>query len=109
MIILRESEQQQQLKVILKGGLGDTIVIKDDETNIDISQAVEFFKKSYYQICSLIFDLKENKYYTITIFYKNQIIYSDKLFCTNQEIKDYTINKDTYNEPTTETKYTIFE
>lgn len=109
MIILRETTDAQDLNLILKGGFGDTIVIKDDETNIEVTETVEFNKESYYQTCSLVFDLKENNYYTLTVYFETDVVYNDKIFCTNQVIEDYTINKDVYNEPTTKTEYTIFE
>jgi hypothetical protein len=36
-------------------------------------------------------------------------VYRDKIFCTNQTIADYTINKDQYIQHTTNNEYTIYE
>jgi hypothetical protein len=36
-------------------------------------------------------------------------VYRDKIFCTNQTIAEYTINKDQYTQHTTSNEYKIFE
>ena len=41
--------------------------------------------------------------------YEAEKVYRDKIFCTNQTIADYTINKDQYIQHTTNNEYTIYE
>lgn len=57
---------------------------------------VEFYIDKYYLVASAIFDLKENEFYDLIVYNDNKIVYIDKVFCTNQELKDYTINENTY-------------
>ena len=57
---------------------------------------VEFFIEKYYLVASAIFDLKENEFYDLIVYNGSEIVYIDKVFCTNQELKDYTINENTY-------------
>lgn len=57
---------------------------------------VEFYIDSYYLVASAIFDLKENEFYDLIVYNNTEIVYIDKVFCTNQELKDYTINENTY-------------
>lgn len=46
--------------------------------------------------------LEENKFYNLVAQFgtTNEIIYKDRVFCTNQPIATYSINKDKYTLPT---------
>lgn len=44
-----------------------------------------------------------------TLGYEGVKVYRDKIFCTNQTIAEYTINKDQYVQHTTTNEYKIFE
>ena len=57
---------------------------------------VEFYIDKYYLLASAVFDLKENEFYDLIVYTDSQIVYIDKVFVTNQELKDYTINENTY-------------
>jgi hypothetical protein len=96
MIYLRESESVQKIKFIPKELKATSIVLRNDSTDVEISQNIEFFIDSYYLVASTVFDLKENQTYDLIVKNEDKIVYIDKVFCTNQEVKDYTINKDTY-------------
>lgn len=109
MIILREQETAQTLNAIIYGSDADAIVLRDEETNIETEINCTFSIDRYYVATSAIFPIKENKYYTLTILNGTDIVYRDKVFCTNQVISNYTINKDQYTQHTTSNKYKIFE
>jgi hypothetical protein len=109
MIILREQETAQQLSAIIYGSNADAIVLRDEETNIETEINCTFSIDKYYVTTALILPIKENKYYTLTIKDGTNIVYRDKIFCTNQVIADYTINKDQYVQHTTTNEYKIFE
>lgn len=57
---------------------------------------VEFYIEKYYLVASAVFDLKENEFYDLIVYNGSEIIYIDKVFVTNQELKEYTINENTY-------------
>jgi cell shape-determining protein MreC len=109
MIILREQETAQTLNAIIYGSNADAIVLRDEETNIETEINCTFSIDRYYVATSVIFPIKENKYYTLTILNGTDIVYRDKVFCTNQVIANYTINKDQYTQHTTSNEYKIFE
>jgi predicted nucleic-acid-binding Zn-ribbon protein len=57
----------------------------------------DFSLVKYYRQLSAIFDLKQDNFYTIEIKdSSNNIIYRDKIFCTNQTILDYSVNNGNY-------------
>jgi hypothetical protein len=109
MIILREQETAQTLSAIIYGSNADTIVLRDEETNIETEIQTEFFINKYFLTASVIFPIKENKYYTLTIKDGTNIVYIDKIFCTNQALETYSINKDEYVQHVTTNEYKIFE
>jgi len=109
MIILREQETAQTLNAIIYGSDADTIVLRDEETNIETEIDATFSIDKYFVTTSVIFPIKENKYYTLIIKYGTNIVYRDKIFCTNQALSTYSINKDEYVQHVTTNEYKIFE
>jgi hypothetical protein len=111
MIILKEQETAQILNAIIYGSDADTIVLRDEETNIETEIECVFSISKYFVTTSVIFPIKESKYYTLTIkdSTRDSIVYRDKIFCTNQNLQTYSINKDAYVEHVTTNEYKIFE
>lgn len=109
MIILREQETAQTLNAIIYGSSADAIVIRDEETNIETEIECVFSIDKYFVTTSVVLPIKENKYYTLTIKDGTNVVYRDKIFCTNQTKETYSINKDQYVEHTTTNKYKIYE
>jgi len=112
MIILKEQETAQTLNAIIYGSDADTIVLRDEETNIETEIEAVFSIDKYFVTTSVIFPIKESKYYTLTIkdsTRNDDIVYRDKIFCTNQKIEDYTINHEQYTQHVTTNEYKIFE
>ncbi len=58
---------------------------------------------------SLVLDLKEFTYYNLTILNDLDIIYKGRIFCTNQIIKDYTVNKNEYVQNITNNEFVEYE
>lgn len=48
-----------------------------------------FGSNDYYNTYSDVFTLVENNYYILTIKKNNDIIFKDKIFCTNEVVGDY--------------------
>lgn len=109
MIILREQSTAQTLKFIPRNYGADTIVLRDETTNEIQTISATFTLDSYYLSTSKIFDLKENTFYNLTIKNGVEVVYKDKVFCTNQVLKDYTVNKDEYVAHATNNDFIIYE
>ena len=74
-----------------------SLIIKRETTGIETTFTPTFFLERYYKTTSLVFDLVENEFYSLTIKdIDGNIIYIDSVFCTNQDSDDYSINNDTY-------------
>jgi hypothetical protein len=109
MIILKEQSTAQTLKFIPRSYGADTIVLRNETTNEIQTISATFTLDSYYLSTSKIFDLKENTFYNLTIKNGVEVVYKDKVFCTNQVLKDYTVNKDEYVAHATNNDFIIYE
>jgi len=109
MIVLKEQPTAQTLRATIQGTNADTIVLRDEEKNTEVTINAVFSIEKYYAVTSVIFPIKENKYYTLTIKNGNSVVYKDKIFCTNQTVASYSINKNEYVQNVTTNEFIIYE
>lgn len=109
MIILKESVLTQTFKIIPRALQCDRIeIINSSEgtsESIDITPVVD---RHFLEI-SAILDIKENNFYTLTAYNSEEVIFKGRIFCTNQQVKEYTINKDEYIEKQTTNNFVILD
>lgn len=75
-------------------------------TTTAVEVTADIVGDNYY--VSGIFDLTENYFYVITLLSEDQVIYKDRVFCTNQIIDDYSINAGVYvMQPDADNEYII--
>ena len=109
MIILKEQETAQTLNAIIYGSDADAIVLRDEETNEETTIDTVFSIDKYYAVTSLIFPIKQNKFYTLTILNGSDVVYKDKIFCTNQIKEDFSINNNVYIQNSSNNDYIVYE
>jgi hypothetical protein len=109
MIILKQQTTPHTINAILDGDAGTTIVLRDEETNIVTTLNATFTSNSYYSTAVILLPIVDGKTYDITIKNGANVVYRDKIFCTNQTIAEYTINKNQYVQHITTNEYKIFE
>jgi len=71
------------------------------EENLLMGDFAYLYDKGY-MIIRDVFNLVENHFYNLTITDGTSVIYRDKIFCTNQDVDSYSVNKNVY---TTENSY----
>ena len=109
MIILKEQEAAQVLKFIPRNYGADTIVLRNETTNEVQTISASFTLDKYYLTTTTAFDLLQNTFYNLTIKNGAEVVYKDKVFCTNQSIVNYTVNKDEYVANATNNDFIIYE
>jgi len=109
MIILKEQIEAQSLKFIPREYSATSIVLVNEMTNESTTISSYFYIDNYYLYTTTTFDLKEGNFYTLTIKNNNEVVYKDKIFCTNQVIADYTINKNEYVANQTTNDFIVYE
>ena len=110
MIILTTSATAQELKFIPREYSADSITIIDQDTNTPvIYAALTFVKEKYYLKGNVVFSplLVEDRFYTLKVSNGSDIVYRDMIFCTDQVISTFLINKDQFVKNVTTNEYIV--
>lgn len=80
-----------------------TLYLRDEVSNTSTSTTVSLTSLGGYSTLSNEFSLKEGRFYELKILNGSEVIYRDKVFCTDQAIDQaagdsYNINLDEYTE-----------
>jgi len=98
-IVLKEIGTAQTVRFIpTRRSSGTSLILKNETTNASTTYSITTTATSYYLTFSKILTLKEGHFYEMTILDGAELVYRDKVFCTNQTIATYSINKDEYVE-----------
>lgn len=97
MIVLRESNVAQLVRFVpTRRNAGNKLFLRNETTNVEVEYSITCTQVSYYLTFSKILALEEGHFYTMTIKQDDELIFRDKVFCTNQTIGTYSVNKDEY-------------
>ncbi len=135
MIILKPISTAQTIQFIGRQDLCDTLVLRDEQDNTEVTLYADFELNKYYLRADIIFDLREDRFYNLTA-YKSllseyeyrvesdggvvesltclsdyssenrEIVYKDKIFCTSQI--DYSINNGDYTQHESNNDYITY-
>ena len=109
MIVLQESASAQEIKFIPRSYSADRVVLKDEQKNTKVEILGTFTQDSYYLKSDIIFSLKQDRFYELTVKNNTEVVYRDRIFCTNQSVGSYSINNNEYNEHSTTNDFIIYE
>ncbi len=109
MIILKESILTQTFKIIPRAMECDRIEVVNSAEGTSESVDVTPLIDRYFLEISAILDIKENNFYTLNVYNGTDIVFKGRIFCTNQQVKDYTVNKNTYTEQTSTNEFVILD
>ena len=113
MIHLTTSASAQTLKVIPRRYASSvSMILRDDSTNTSTTYTVSTTTDKNYLVVSKALSpvLVEGRFYDLTLKEGANVIYKDKIFCTNQTVNQanndyYTVNSGEYTTPTGDDKY----
>jgi|TARA_R110000803_G_scaffold140507_1_gene207057 hypothetical protein len=119
MIVIKDTLASQIIKFIMRtfsASVSYTVNINSKAENKIISTLIGtnvITTNDYYNQIETVFtsDLVQDQFYTLEIkeTVSGAIVYRDLMFCTNQEIPDYSINKDVYTTNVTDNEFTYYE
>ena len=107
MIILKSSGLAQTFNVIPRRYTADSMDIKGSEGTT--SYSIASIQDGRYLTFDKIVTLVEGQFYTLTVLDGTDIVYSGRIFCTNQTVANYTINNGEYVETTSNNDYIIVD
>ena len=98
MINLLQTENPQTIAFIPRTDNAPvTIVITSETSGVQTTHTPVFYIDRFYKTATLVLDLNENEFYSLIVKDADGIdIYNDSIFCTNQNLDTFTINKDAY-------------
>jgi len=107
MIVLKELATAQDIKIIPRKYAATKVVIigQEGETEYLVTPTIE----SYYLVLNAIYQLKEGQQYSLVVYNDEDIVYKDMINCTNQDVDEYTINKDEYKQNSSNNDYIILQ
>jgi len=110
MIILQESASAQLIRFIPRSSGYDTIELTDEQTN-EITTITTFTPTTgdYYDMISAIFPVVQDHFYSLKIKDGSDVLYRDKVFCTNQPIASFSVNNGQYTTNPTNNDFIIYE
>lgn len=110
MIILQETVNIQEIKIIPKlEGIIDLITLRNETTNETIGYVVASYDDRFFVLIQNVFDLKENHFYELKAFADVELVHRDRIFCTNQNVNTFSVNKDEYITPNTNNSIIFYE
>jgi len=88
-------------KIVIKSEAQNKIIFTD--TNMTINELDYYYQYAFLEGYQEPTILKENNYYTITITNTtdSEIIFKDKMYCSDQTLSDYEISNGVYIEQST--------
>jgi hypothetical protein len=122
MIILQETGIAQEFKVIPRELVADSMTLTSETTGEAVTyvitptiegEAVTYVITPtidrYYLVINEIVALKENNFYTIEVKNASEIVYKDKIFCTNQTVSDFSVNNNEFTTYSSDNDYITYE
>jgi len=112
MIVLQKSTGNQTFSFIPRSytdGTTYTIKLTNETTNKEAynDTTTSFTEEDYYYQHTDVFTLVEDTYYALEITAGSDLIYRDKVFCTNQTISSYSINNGAYTEHSQDNEFIV--
>lgn len=109
MIVLSTSTSAQTFSFISRDGF-DTMIITDDQTNTPTTIAITSSTQGdYVNTITASFALKQGHYYDLVLKQGTNIVYKDRIFCTDQNIVNFSVNNGEYVSNTTANTYIVYE
>lgn len=110
MIILTTSIEPQSFVFIPRSHTFNYVGITDDQTNETVS--IEDYTHTvgdYYDTIEAELSLKENHYYDLVIKDGDNVVYKDRIFCTDQNIVTFSVNNGQYVSSSTANTFIVYE
>jgi hypothetical protein len=85
------------------------MVIEDEAENTSVTIAIVPTVSTYYLSVTETVTLVEGRFYTLKVLNGTDVVYKDKIFCTNQTISDYSINNGEYVQHSSDDDFVIID
>ena len=109
MIVLTTSTSAQTLSFIPRD-TPTSMVLTDDQTNTPVTVSITSQTSGdYVNTITASFALKEGHFYELVLKQGTDIVYKDRIFCTDQNIVNFSVNNGQYTSNTTSNTLIVYE
>lgn len=109
MIVLQETGSAQTFKIIPRVYAADTLTLVNETTGEETIYNITITQTDYYAVITKVITLKEGNFYQMTVKNGSDIIYKDKVFCTNQTVSSYSPNSGEFTTYSSDNDYIVYE
>jgi hypothetical protein len=110
MIVLQETNDPQTFSFIPRSDSYDGLFLTDDQTNVEEEVTIDDNTiGDYINTITATFDLKEGHFYNLVLKDGADVVYKDKVFCTNQPIVSFSVNNGQYTSNSTTNDFIVYE
>ena len=110
MIVLQETNDPQTFSFIPRSDSYDALFLTDDQTNVEIEVTIDDnVVGDYINTITATFDLIEGHFYNLVLKDGSNVVYKDKVFCTNQPIVSFSVNNGQYTSNSTTNDFIVYE
>lgn len=110
MIVLQETNNAQTFSFIPRSDSYNALFLTDDQTNVEVEVTIDDNTVGdYINTITATFDLKEGHFYNLVLKDGSDVIYKDKVFCTNQSIVTFSVNNGQYVSNSTTNDFIVYE
>lgn len=110
MIVLQETNDPQTFSFIPRSDSYDGLFLTDDQTNVEEEVTIDDNTiGDYINTITATFDLKEGHFYNLVVKDGANVVYKDKVFCTNQPVVSFSVNNGRYTSNSTTNDFIVYE
>ncbi len=110
MIVLQEIGTAQTISFIPRTEKYNGLFLRDDQNNTEVEITIDsFVVGDYFHTITATFDLKQGRFYDLVLKDGTEIVYKDKVFCTNQPVVTYSVNDGQYTSHTSNNDFIVYE
>lgn len=86
-----------------------TATLTSETTGTSYSNNTSVSSNKYYfdMACDFEVTLQESSFYTLEVKEGSNVIFKDKVFCTDQTINDFSVNYNTYTEHSSDNEFIV--
>lgn len=110
MIVLQETNDPQTFSFIPRSDSYDGLFLTDDQTNVEVEVTISSNTiGDYINTITATFDLTQGHFYNLVVKDGSDVVYKDKVFCTNQPIVSFSVNNGQYTSNSTTNDFIVYE
>jgi hypothetical protein len=110
MIVLQETGSAQTFSFIPRSQSYDALYLTDDQTNVEVQVTIDASTQGdYLDTITATFTLTEGHFYNLVVKDGADVVFKDRVFCTNQAIVSFSVNNGQYTSNSTTNDFIVYE